>query len=127
MQLRFFTIPIHGGEATVEALNRFLAAQRILSVERHLIEDGGASAWALCIAYEPAGEGARPPTTRRGKVDDCGVLREPRRRPRLTRCRNPMTPGVLVAGAVARRRLAGGSTRSRSSTLKGAVEPQRAP
>ncbi len=76
MQLRFFTIPIHGGESTAEELNRFLAAQRILAVERHLVQDGGASAWAVCVAFEPAGEGGRPPTTRRGKVDYREVLSE---------------------------------------------------
>ncbi|MBK1647294.1 hypothetical protein [Rhabdochromatium marinum] len=69
MQLRFFTIPIHGGEPIAEELNRFLAAQHILAVERHLVQDGGASAWAVCVAFEPAGEGGRPPTTRLGKVD----------------------------------------------------------
>lgn len=76
MQLRFFTIPIHGGEAIAEELNRFLASQRILAVERHLVQDGGASAWAICVAFEPAGEGGRPPATRRGKVDYREVLSE---------------------------------------------------
>lgn len=76
MQLRFFTVPIHGSEAISEELNRFLASQRILVVERHLVQDGGASAWAVCVAFEPAGEGGRPPTTRRGKVDYREVLSE---------------------------------------------------
>ncbi len=76
MQLRFFTIPIQGGEAIAEELNRFLASQRILAVERHLVQDGGSSAWAVCIAFEPAGDGGRPATTRRGKVDYREVMNE---------------------------------------------------
>ncbi len=76
MQLRFFTIPVFGGEPIAEELNRFLAAQRILVVERHLVQDGGASAWAICVAFEPVGEGGRPPATRRGKVDYREVLSE---------------------------------------------------
>jgi hypothetical protein len=61
MQLRFFTIPIQGGEEAAEELDRFLAAERILSVDRRFVEDGGASAWALCVSYEPADQG-RPPS-----------------------------------------------------------------
>jgi superfamily II DNA helicase RecQ len=79
MQLRFFTIPVLGGDAAAEDLNRFLAGQRILSLDRQLVQAGAASAWAICVAFEPAGEG-RPqsmaPTGRRGKVDYREVLDE---------------------------------------------------
>ena len=31
MKMRFFTIPVYGGEAAAEELNRFLATGRIVS------------------------------------------------------------------------------------------------
>ena len=46
MQLKFFTLPLHGGEAA-EVLNRFLANERILAVDRHLTSDGDTSAKSL--------------------------------------------------------------------------------
>jgi superfamily II DNA helicase RecQ len=75
MQLRFFTIPVLGGEAAAEELNRFLAGHRILAVDRHLAQDGGSSLWALCVSYEPVGD-SRPPSAKRGKVDYREVLNE---------------------------------------------------
>jgi len=75
MQLKFFTIPVHGNDASQEDLNRFLNAHRIVSVERSFVQDGANSAWALCVSYEPSGEG-RPPSGKRGKVDYREVLSE---------------------------------------------------
>jgi superfamily II DNA helicase RecQ len=75
MQLRFFTIPIPGGDEAAEELNRFLAAHRVLAVDRHLARDGGASVWAVCVSYEPAGE-SRPAAGKRAKVDYREVLSE---------------------------------------------------
>ena len=57
MQLRFFTIPIHGGEGIADELNRFLAGSRILSIDRHLAQDGSNSAWAVCVSFESGGQG----------------------------------------------------------------------
>jgi superfamily II DNA helicase RecQ len=74
MQLRFFTIPVRGGEETADELNQFLGSQRILAVDRSFVQDGANSAWALCVSYEPA-EG-RPQTGKRGKVDYREVLSE---------------------------------------------------
>lgn len=41
MQLRFFTIPVHGGDEAAEALNRFLGGHRVLAITLH----AGAVAW----------------------------------------------------------------------------------
>jgi superfamily II DNA helicase RecQ len=80
MQLRFFTIPLLGGEVAAEELNRFLASHRILAVDRHLAQDSGVSIWAVCVSYEPAGESragdSRSASGRRGKVDYREVLSE---------------------------------------------------
>jgi len=81
MQLRFFTIPIYGGEALADDLNRFLAGSRILSIDRQLAQDGANSAWSVCVAFETAGAG-RPSQPgggerpRREKVDYREVLNE---------------------------------------------------
>ena len=76
MQLRFFTIPVYGGGEAADELNRFLAGHRILSVDRQLVQDGGNSAWAVCVGFMPTGEG-RPQAPRRGKIDYREVLSEP--------------------------------------------------
>jgi superfamily II DNA helicase RecQ len=78
MQLRFFTIPILGGESAAAELNRFLASHRVLAVDRQLAQDGGAALWTICVSYEPAGaagaaDGAGP---KRGKVDYKELLSE---------------------------------------------------
>lgn len=75
MQLRFFTIPVYGSDDVAEDLNRFLAAHRILAIDRQLVQDNANSAWAVCVSFEPAGEGRAQPG-KRGKVDYREVLDE---------------------------------------------------
>ena len=79
MQLRFFTIPIHGGGDIADELNRFLAGSRILSIDRQLAQDGSNSAWAVCVSFETGGQG-RPASdnerAKHGKVDYREVLNE---------------------------------------------------
>ncbi len=75
MPLRFFTIPIADDGKTADELNRFLAAHSIAALEKHLVQDGVNSAWALCVTYV-AGEG-RPEAFRRGRIDYRDVLSEP--------------------------------------------------
>lgn len=67
---------MHDGEQQAEELNQFLAAHRILAIDRQFIQDGPNSAWALSVTYiEP---GSRPPPTiRRGKIDYREILSEP--------------------------------------------------
>ena len=60
MQLRFFTIPVHGGAEQEDALNRFLAGHRILSIDRFMVQDGSNSAWSLCVGFEPSAAETRP-------------------------------------------------------------------
>jgi superfamily II DNA helicase RecQ len=75
MQLRFFTIPVHDGGDAAEELNRFLSGHRITAIDRSFVQDGANSAWALCVSFEPAGDG-RPQAGKRGKVDYREVLNE---------------------------------------------------
>lgn len=75
MHLRFFTIPIHGGDEAAAELNRFLGAHRILTIDRSLVQDGANSAWALCVSFEPAADRSQP-GKRGGKIDYREVLNE---------------------------------------------------
>ena len=75
MHLRFFTIPIHGGDEAAAELNRFLGAHRILAIDRSLVQDGANSAWALCVSFESAADPSQP-GKRGGKIDYREVLNE---------------------------------------------------
>ena len=78
MQLRFFTVPIHGPAEQAAELNQFLAGHRILSVDRQLIADGANSAWSLCVSYDASPAATCPPVIgKRPKVDYRELLTPP--------------------------------------------------
>jgi superfamily II DNA helicase RecQ len=79
LQLRFFTISIHGGEDAEIALNRFLAGHRILAIDRQFVSNGPNSAWSICVSYGDGQIGGtmRTPIGKRGRVDFKDVLGEP--------------------------------------------------
>jgi len=79
MQFRFFTVPVLGGEAASDELNRFLNGHRILAIDRHLVPDAANSAWAVCVSFDEAGAPQRTPPmpSRAAKVDYRDVLSEP--------------------------------------------------
>ncbi len=75
MQYRFFTIPIFESDDSEAALNAFLGTQRVVHVDRHLIQDGRNSVWAICIGYQ---DGApRASKDKRGKLDYRTILTDP--------------------------------------------------
>jgi superfamily II DNA helicase RecQ len=79
MQLKVFAIGAQGGDEAAEELNKFLRGQRVLAVERRLIEQPGGAYWTFCVEYlerggESGGSGAAD-RTRRG-VDYKEVLNE---------------------------------------------------
>lgn len=76
MKLHFFTIPIRGGEAAAEELNRFISSHRIVSMDRSFVQDGANSAWAVCVTFESAEGGETPAAGKRGKIDYREVLNE---------------------------------------------------
>ncbi|MCP3869359.1 MAG: hypothetical protein GY703_14895 [Gammaproteobacteria bacterium] len=75
MRMKFFTIPALAFDKTEGELNRFLAANRILGVDRQFIADGVNSHWCLCISYHEA-ESSPAAVKRRGKVDYKELLSE---------------------------------------------------
>lgn len=68
MKLKFFAIPATGGEPAEAELNRFLGSHRVAGIERHLIADGAASFWAVCVTWIEA-EGGAAEAGKRGRVD----------------------------------------------------------
>ena len=76
MRLRFFLVPVHAAAEASQALNQFLAASRILAIDRQFIADGANSAWAVCVSSDEGGAEpiSRPATGKRGKVDFKDVL-----------------------------------------------------
>lgn len=73
MQIRFFTIPIMGGEAAAEELNAFLRSKKVIQVDQHLANEPGGSAWCFCVRYM---EDYSPYNKGREKVDYKKVLDE---------------------------------------------------
>lgn len=74
MQLKAFTIPIHDSGGALDEVNTFLRANRVLAVDRHFVQDGANSVWAICVSY--LGEANRPQAAggKRPKVDYREVL-----------------------------------------------------
>jgi hypothetical protein len=117
MRLKHFTIPALDSTSGEEDLNRFLAAHRILNIERQFIQNGTHSHWCYAINYQELDD--RPAQVKqRGKVDykellserDFAIysrLRDLRKRlaeqegvpvyALISRWRNPMAPGAIVA------------------------------
>ena len=67
MQMKFFHIPVQDSEVFGNELNSFFNAHRILGVERRFVEDAANSFWAICVNYEPVGDGAAAHTAQSGK------------------------------------------------------------
>jgi superfamily II DNA helicase RecQ len=62
MQIRIFALPMEGDELATEECNKFLRGQRVLSVQKTAVVDGGRHYWSVCVEYLPrrnaeAGEG----------------------------------------------------------------------
>ena len=51
MKMQFFTIPTFDPQTAAEALNAFLAAHRIVHVERHFGVEEANSEWSICVSY----------------------------------------------------------------------------
>ena len=78
MQMKFITVPVFGGEAAEQVLNRFLSSHRVLSVERRLVDAGSGSAWAVCVQYDstPATDASSKVASIKTKVDYREILSE---------------------------------------------------
>jgi hypothetical protein len=76
LALRFFLIPVRDSHASEQELNGFLTSHKILSMERHLIDQGSNSFWAICIDYLTGtlSESSRPQNLSRNRIDYKTIL-----------------------------------------------------
>lgn len=79
MQVRIFTIPLFGGEETIEEMNKFLRGNKVVDITKSLVQQGDVAYWSFCVTYlsgvppkvqQPQGE-------RKEKVDYRNVLDSP--------------------------------------------------
>ena len=78
MRLHFATIPVFGDTDAEAALNRFLAAHRVLSIDRHLVDAGPSRVWAVCVSYEQGENGDSPSTAKKAsRIDYREQMSEP--------------------------------------------------
>lgn len=74
MQIKIFSVPIVGGEAINEDLNRFLRSKKVLHVDRELVSGTEGSFWSFCIKYIEGDKTVA--ATTKSKVDYRGALDE---------------------------------------------------
>jgi len=53
MQIQVFSVPMEGDEEAVAAVNRFLRAHKVLSIEKVAVQQAGRQFWSLCLEYLP--------------------------------------------------------------------------
>jgi hypothetical protein len=77
MGLRFFVVPVHDSSAFEQDLNGFLARHKVVSIDRHLIDEGVNSFWAICVDYlsHTPGETGHNLNLSRNRVDYKTVFR----------------------------------------------------
>lgn len=51
MQVKIFTVPLFGGEETVEEMNKFLRGNKVVDVSKSLVQQGDVSYWSFCVTY----------------------------------------------------------------------------
>ncbi|MGN0062380.1 MAG: HRDC domain-containing protein [Alloprevotella sp.] len=75
MQIRVFTIPIHGNELVLEEVNLFLRQHKVLTLERQFSSSEGGY-WTIFATFQEnsIATSSKPPLSRTGKVDYREVL-----------------------------------------------------
>lgn len=79
MQVRIFTIPLFGGEGTIEEMNKFLRGNKVVDISKSLVQQGDVSYWSFCVTYLLGAppKVQQPQTERKEKVDYRNVLDGP--------------------------------------------------
>ena len=72
MQIKIFTLPIHGSDQMEEEVNKFLRCHRVMTIDRQFSSDGRGY-WSLFVSYQENGTQESMPT-RGNKVDYREVL-----------------------------------------------------
>jgi len=69
MRFRFFTIPAFDRDAAQDALNAFCVQHRIVASDRHFVDRGVDSFWAVCVTWVEGAAPAFPAQGKRERVD----------------------------------------------------------
>lgn len=75
MRFSFFTVPACNPEGAQDALNAFCAGHRVLASDRHFVEIGADSYWAVCVTWVEGSAGVAV-AGKRERVDYRAVLGE---------------------------------------------------
>ena len=86
MRMKYFSIPALSPGPAEDELARFLDGHRILTVERHFVDDGAASYWAICVSHVRSD--SREPTPKRPEKIDYRESLTPREFTIYSRLRN---------------------------------------
>ena len=76
MRFHFLTIPAFDPDAAQDALNAFCAQHRIVASDRHFVDRGVDSFWAVCVTWVEGAAPAFPGQGKRERVDYREVLGE---------------------------------------------------
>lgn len=76
MQIKLFTIPISDNGSFLEELNRFLRGNKVLEVEKQLVNNQNGASWCFCVSYIDAPY-QNATTSKKQKIDYMNVLDEP--------------------------------------------------
>lgn len=75
VQLKFFNLPFSHLDEAEEKLNTFLRAVRVVDMERHFVEAGSRSFWAVAVEYHTGSDAKKNiKNDTRAKVDYKTVL-----------------------------------------------------
>ena len=67
MKYRFFSIPVQDGDPAQDEFNRFLAAHRVVAIDKEFAAEGRHSRWCFCVSYL---DGDAPAYTQnKGRID----------------------------------------------------------
>ena len=77
MQIKIFTIPISDDNSTaLDEMNRFLRGNKVLEVEKQLVQNQNGASWCFCVSYIDTPY-QKSTLNKKQKVDYMNILDEP--------------------------------------------------
>lgn len=78
MQIKIYTIPLFGNEEAVEEMNKFLRGNKVVDIQKSLVQQGETAYWSFCVTYlvGTLSKTQPPQAERKERVDYKEVLGE---------------------------------------------------